>query len=328
MNITITTPTLKTPHGGTRILNEWAIRLSKWHNVTLFVQDGVLDCSWYEIPPSVILSNSVYAIKSTDCLIIGSPHSVHLQDLIKPTQKCFIYMQMLEHMFAPRNPKFQVQCKKFYLSPHTMFYGSDWNIEFLLKRLGRKGKNIKVGNTTNTDHFPIEVRPKENIILVEGWEATNPAKDVDKVGPRVAESLKHKGYTILAYSQKSLQTLPHVPDEYYRQPTLEQMNDLYNRAKILIKATKYDNRSTAPLEAMVKGTPTIRGIIQGDDDLIDGYNCLRGPYDYDSVYRMANQLLIDSELYDTIQSNCISYVKEFTWDYWMEIVNNEICSND
>lgn len=329
MNIVITTPTLKNPHGGTRVLNEWARLLDeRGHSITLLVQSGNTGCNWYEIPKTINVTTDPLVVKKAECTIIGSPHSIHLQKLVQNSKKCFVYMQMLEHMFAPNNRAFQLQCREFYTTPHPMFYGSQWNLDFLHKRLRRKGRNYMVGNGTNLTHFPVEKVEKGNVILVEGWEATNPVKDVLKIGPRVAKHLKEEGYTILAYSQKPLTTMPDVPDEYYCQPSLEVMNDLYRRAKILIKATKYDNRSTAPLEAMTKGTPTVRGIIEGDDDLQDGYNCLKGGYDEYEVYTMAKKLLSNDSKYDYIANNCLSYVQEYNWDYWMNKVEDVICSDD
>lgn len=317
MNLFITTPTLKVPHGGTRVINEWAARLSEWHDVTLFVQNGSTECNWFDLPSKIVRTNNENLARQADCVIITSPHSIHLQNYIKPGAKGFVFMQMLEHMFAPNNKTFQRQCKAFYKTRLPMIYESPWNLDFVVNRMGRRGKNYIVGNGVNLDHFPIQREHKDNYILVEGWEASNPTKDDLHLGPLVAKQLKAEGYKVLAFSQKPLSTHTDVPDEYYQLPSLERINDLYNRAKILIKATHFDNRSTAPLEAMTKATPTARAIEKGDEDLIHEYNCLRGPYTYDALYDNAKRLLTDDELYDKIQDNCVDYVTTYTWDYWM-----------
>lgn len=314
MKIVITTPSLKTPHGGTRILNEWASRLSIHHHVTLFVETGNLKCDWYDLPKTVKISRNKLDIKNSDCLIIGSPHSIGLQKYAKG--KCFLFLQMLEHLFNPANSTFELKCRQFYKSAHPMFSISKWNMDYL-EAIGRTGPTHYIGNGVNLEHFPINVQPKENIVLVEGWECTNHAKDVQYIAPKVAKRLKDDGFKILAFSQLPLKTFVSVPDEYYHKPTLHEMNNLYSRAKILLKATQYDARSTAPLEAMTKGTPTVRAIINGDDDLVHMYNCLRVDYDEEQLYTASRVLLDDEKIYKKLSKTGLEYIQKYNWDYWM-----------
>lgn len=312
MKLVITTPTLRTPHGGTRILNEWVINLSKWYDVSLYVQDGYLDCPWYDLPTDIKVTSDVAEVASSDCLIIGSPHSIHLEE--KAT-KSFSFLQMLEHLFNSKNSKFFNQCMKLYHSPNPIISYSHWNMNVLKNDIQRKGETIYMDTGINLNHFPI-VRglEKKDVVLVEGWESINEAKDVQRLGPTVAKALKREGYYIVAYSQHKLSTMPHLVDEYYQQPSLEKMNELYSRAKILLKATRWDARATAPLEAMTKGTPTARAIQLGDDDLIDGYNCLRVGYRRGELTDITFRLLQDEKLYNTIQENCYNYVEKMGWE--------------
>jgi glycosyltransferase involved in cell wall biosynthesis len=317
MKITITTPSLKIPHGGTRVLNEWANHLSRYHDVTLFVQDGVKHCSW--MPVKVKMSNRLSSISLADLVIIGSPHSIHLE---RKAKKAIIFMQMAEHMFTDRKI-FNDMCYRFYNSPNLLLSISEWNIKFLLEQ-GRKGKIVYIGNGINLEDFPLNTTAhKDNIVLVEGWECgNNKSKDVDHIAPQVAERLRDEGYRILAYSQKPLTTMSHVPHEYYHCPTLAQINDLYTRAKILLKASKYDARSTSPIEAMTKGTPTVRAIIQGDDDLVDQVNCLKVDYDAQKLYNAAKFLLTNPAVYDIIRYNCIDHVVEIDWNKEIQKIND------
>ena len=102
------------------------------------------------------------------------------------------------------------------------------------------------------------------------------------------------------------------------------MNQLYSQATILVKATLYDARACAPMEAMCKGTVTARAIMHGDDDLIHGENCLKCGYDKDHLYRNAKELLTNHELRKRLANNCIEYVRKYNWDYWMEVINNRV----
>jgi hypothetical protein len=48
------------------------------------------------------------------------------------------------------------------------------------------------------------------------------------------------------------------------------------------------------MEGSPGGTVTARALVQGDDDLVDGYNCLRVGYDYDALLEAARRLLGDT----------------------------------
>lgn len=318
MKLIITTPSLKVPHGGTRILNEWANYLAQYHDVSLFVQDGSTHCSWMSIKVRIV--TRLIHVALADLVIIGSPHSIHLE---KKAKRSIIFMQMVEHLFNT-NPQFAAQCKSFYNTPNLLLAYSRWNIDYL-KEQGRTGPTHYVDTGINLNDFPVEKTDKENIVLVEGWECTNLAKDVDNIAPQVAARLKEDGYKILAYSQKPIKTLPNVPHEYYQTPSLAKMNELYSRAKILLKASKYDARAVAPLEAMTKGTPTVRAIEKGDDDLIDGVNSLRVEYgSVDKLYNAAKKLLTDDELYSIMVNECIKYVKTKDWNITIREINDII----
>lgn len=321
MNLVITTPSLKVPHGGTRVLNEWANHLAKYHDVTLYVQDGQMYCPWMSV--KVRMTTKVSAILKADLVIIGSPHSIHLE---KKAKKCIIFMQMAEHMFN-YNIKFNNQCTAFYNSPNLLLSISKWNIEYLINQ-GRTGEIKYIENGINLTDFPIERTTKENAVLIEGWEAGgNFTKDIYRIAPQVAERLRDEGYRILAYSQKPLVTMKHVPHEYYQSPTLKQMNNLYSRAKILLKASVCDARSTSPMEAMTKGTPTARAINEGDDDLIHMLNCIRVPYGkVDDLYNAAKYLLTLPEEHDIIATECIDYISKMSWDRKIEEINEIICT--
>ena len=318
MHIVITTPTLGMPHGGTRILNEWANRLSTYHKVTMYVQDKKYKCNWFNFNPSIQFTYRNTLINRCDILIIGSPHSIELQRRINKNAKCFIFLQMLEHLFNPSNIQFNKLCEQTYKTKHPILSISKWNIDYISNITNNSANLHYIGNGTNFNDFPIEINSnKEDVVLIEGWNPNNATKDIDYIGPKVACKLKRLGYKIIAYSQRPAIKYADIPDEYYVQPTLLQMNELYSRSKILIKASKYDARSLSPLEAMTKGTPTARAIIEGDDDLINDYNCLRTPYNENELYRAALDMLQNTKLYNTLSNNCIKYIQEYSWDYWI-----------
>lgn len=323
MKVFITIPGLSVPHGGLRVIIEWANRLSKWHEVYLYSLKRET-CGWMNISPEVIQVRTP-SMKGMDCLIITSPHSIDFEDRPDCPDKVFIFCQMAEHLFRPDDKQWERLCMKFYTSKHPMFSISKWNMD-LFKEMGRTGETHYIGNGVNLGDFTISEKEKDGkTILIEGWESLNPSKDPRKIGPKVAKALKEEGYKIIAYSQAPLKTMPDVPDEYHQRPTLEKLNELYERATILIKASRYDARSCSPVEAMTKGTVTVRAIDKGDDDLISGYNSIRTGYRYDDLLWSAKTLLEDRQLRERLSKNCIDHVKKYTWNYWMDKINAEIC---
>lgn len=327
MRIFITIPSLQTPHGGLRIIVEWANRLQAiGHEVILFNQAGHLKCSWMNV--KVRITNSTTGMGRCECVIITSPHAIHLQDFIPPGQKCFIFCQMAEHLFRPNDKVWMDKCRKFYTSPFPMFSISKWNIDMFRGVFGRTAETHYITNGVNLDDFPIINKPKDGItVLVEGWEPGNPTKDVDHIGPKVAARLKEQGYKIIAYSSQPLKTMPHVPDEYYQRPNIQQLNELYERATILIKATLCDARSCAPMEAMTKGTVTVRAIDRGDDDL-QRFNSVRTMYKEDMLFAAATFALRNADIIECFSNNCRRYVqKECNWDIIIQRINGILCQN-
>lgn len=328
MRVLIITPSLG-QHGGIRTLVSWANGLLKWHSVGIYsiAQDN---------PSNMYVNHDVRIIKNTnlkwedwDCLIIGSPHGIKYKDA--PVKKKVIFMQMCEHLFKPGDRNWKNACVEFYGAKYPMILISLWNhqdINYIRYGL----PTYYLGNGVSFDDFPINDSPMKGsnekfgktVVLVEGWEATNPTKDTDAIGARVAKRLKAEGYYIIGYSQLPLRTFPKVPNEYHSKPSLKVLNSLYERATVMIKATRFDARSTAPLEAMTKYCAVARAIQKGDDDLIHEQNCLRCGYNEDELYSITKRLLDDVELRSNITENAAAYVQKYSWDYWMPKINDII----
>lgn len=321
MNITLTCPGFSV-HGGIRIVLEWANRLSEDNIVSVLSPDRKRP-TWFKLKPEVQI---ITRLQKCDILIICSPHHIELQES-KHAKKVFIFLQMMEHLFRPLDKKWLTKCKQFYASNHPMILGSNWNYVWCKEKFGRTAPTYYVGNGVNLDDFPIRQSEKCNIVLVEGWQSSNPVKDTDHIGPKVAARLKEDGYQIIAYSALPLKTMPHVPDWYMQKPSLEQMNAAYNNATILIKATKYDARALAPMEAMTKACVTARAIILGDDDLIHNVTALRCEYDEEQLYQTAKKLLTDHQLRNELSVNCLRYVQEFSWDLYMDKIRKILSGN-
>jgi hypothetical protein len=318
MNLLISIPAFA-KHGGIRILIELANRLSKWHNVTIYSLQGLHGIEYWNINEKVKVTDKI-DFEGQDTLLIGSPHTIHLQDTFKG--KIFIHLQMMEHLFSG-NAKWKEECVKTYTSKHPLMSISEWNIEQLKNVYKRTAPTYYIGNGINYDEFPIDFKEKDfKTVLVEGWNAGNPSKDTENIAPKVALKLKREGYNIITYGREAPKYMSYVPEEVYISPDLKRLNSLYSRATILLKASKYDARSCSPMEAMTKGTVTARAIIKGDDDLINNVNCLKVGYSEQQLYKAAKTLLTNKEVYKSLQNGCKPALEYNNWDERIKEINN------
>jgi|694.fasta_scaffold18600_21 hypothetical protein len=322
MRIFIQSPNINSRHGGIRVINEWANRLQAFgHKVILYNQAGPVRCDWMTITCKIV--NTTSLLDKSDLLIITSPHGAFLLAKDKPAKKV-VFLQMLEHLFNITNKSFFDSCLALYTTKYPLISISQWNIKFLQNKYQRKGPIHYVGNGVNLDDFSISNKPKEGkIALLESPEPTNMAKDTEKIAVQVAKNLIEKGWTIKGFGLQAAKD--NIYTEYFTKPSLEIMNRLYDEATIMIKATKYDARSTAPLEAGTKGTVTIRGIIEGDDDLNDS-NSFKTGYSYDKLFDATMFAINNPEQLKQRSENIKAHVQTYTWDYWMAIINQILCS--
>lgn len=321
MKIFITCPSFAI-HGGIRVILEWANRLAKQHVVYLRVLKSG-SCTWFAISSEVKIVKDDKMLRVCDCLIITSPHSIHYQDYLHRPKKIFLFLQALEHLFNP-DPVWQLKCKNMYHSIHPLFYISGWGGNFL-RKLGRKGRMIHIGNGINFNDFPLyKGNPNAKTILVEGW-SNHSVKDPDRVVPAVTKQLMKEGYRVLLFSAVPVTTCTDSYNTIFVRPQLSVINQLYDQSYILLKASKYDARPYAPLEAMTKGVPSVVGKIEGYDDLIHEQNAILTGYNADELYSGAIRLLTDQDLRNKLSDACFQYVQTQTWEYWMKKINEVIC---
>jgi hypothetical protein len=322
MRIFIQSPNINSRHGGIRVINEWANRLQAFgHKVILYNQAGPVRCDWMTVTCKIV--NTTSLLDKSDLLIVTSPHGAFLLSKDKPVKKV-VFLQMLEHLFNITNKSFFDSCLALYTTKYPLISISQWNIRFLQNKYQRKGPIHYVGNGVNLEDFTISDKPKEGkIALLESPEPTNMAKDTEKISVQVAKNLIEKGWTIKGFGLQAAKD--NIYAEYFTKPSLEIMNRLYDEATIMIKATKYDARSTAPLEAGTKGTVTIRAIIEGDDDLNDS-NSFKTNYSYDKLFDATMFAINNPEQLKQRSENIKSHVQTYTWDYWMYKINQIICS--
>ncbi len=307
------------PHGGVRIIFNWVKYLSQHQcDVTVCVMDGVLQCNWMQVPkndnihyvtdPRLAIYNAV--------VILTSPHDLKVLDFIdSPSQRVFLFIQMLEHYFRPQNKEWVRQCYEFYKLPFKKICISHWNIDYLIENFNQRREDIYyIRNGVDFDDFPLSKAHKTHfrkIILFESWGSNNFSKDPEGVQRETAKLLKREGFHIVCYGGHKPVRDNNLIDEYYQMPDASTLNMLYEKCSALIKVTHMDARACAPLEAMTKGTITIRGIDLGDDDLIDMKNCLRLPAtNATNIFKAVCNLQRNNGKYSALSENCLKYARE------------------
>ena len=346
-NILITCPTMNI-HGGIRVLVEWSNHLSRrGHTVTFQIVQpvGYRWQSWIDFDPAVRVQVGQVISVDYDIVVASTPTLALMLDSTNAPCKKFYLLQMLENLFEPNNKQWVDMCIESYKVSFPIIGISKWVEEEVRKHRG-DGKMYYVGNGVSDDFKPGQ-KDEGLTVLVEGWGGypgnKNQAKDIELLACRVAEVLHNEyGAKIIAFSQFPLfdpnkpygdlrhaRQYEYILSEYHEAPSREELVRLYQRPTFMLKASKYDARSCAPVEAMKCGTVTVRAIERGDDDLINYHNAIVAPYDFGKFYGRARDLCniiknvgIERAL-GNYQKNGLEYAaRELSWETRMNEIEN------
>jgi len=298
MNILILSPSLAT-HGGIRILVDLANMLKeKGHHVVFHaIEKG--NEQWAGLQTYYTSGTDLY-LHGYDAIIAGSPYLAYaIKDF--PAKK-FLFLQMAEEMFKPDDMTWFTTCMASYFSEIPIITYSNW----LIYRLRAMGVNTEIHYIDSgvSDIF-VDKNKERDYILVANWNAQNPVKDVDRLGPRVAKFLKKKyNAKIVAYGADQPSDYVDVVDLYITNATTHDLVDLYNNAKFTLQATRFDCRSLVGQESISCGTPVCRAVISGDEDVKHLVNSTKCNYVYDELLFWADKMYSDESFYTRLKSNC------------------------
>ena len=299
--------------GGVRVILEHCTRLKKrGHDVTIINPSGNSPQLW-EWYGKMDVPVVRMATEPFDLCVATGGSTVYWAKNI-PAGKYYYFVQMMEHRFFKENTGAYHQ----HLESYKMADRLGMNVVTIARWLQSElfdmsVDSVVVGNGVNRDHFYKEGK-KEDYILIEG-DNRNWAKDVDGVGWEVGEFLRRK-YGVKLYGYAAI---PHdhvnIFDEFWIKPNVDMMRRLYSGALFLLKASRFEGRACGPVEAMCCGTTTVRGIINGDDDLKHEENCLRTDYNLMHVTEMAERMLERPGLRERLERNGKKYAKRhLDWD--------------
>jgi len=297
------------PCGGVRVIVEHANRLAaRGHTVVVAAQLAVPP-RWIKLDVPVVSWGGLEQGEPFDIVVATGFQTVEWSLRI-PARQRYYFVQMMEHeFFQPGTTGHQTARNSYQMAKEhglRVVTIARWLQETMQAEWGLD--SVIVPNGVNQEHFYPDGF-KQAAILVEG-DKRNPAKDVEEIGWRVALKLREEyGVKLWGYAASSNPYMEQF-DAFVLRPTTTQMRQMYSRAWFLLKASRYEGRACAPVEAMACGTACARAIIRGDDDLIDGSNCLHTGYDYDELLQAGRALVQDKKLRARLAHNALDYARK------------------
>jgi len=308
------------PCGGIRVIVEHLNRLvDRGHDVFVATPRGAKDRpQWIKLGKDVVLGRPhVYDNANMDIAVATGWKTVPFVFNEMDCPKVW-FNQMAEWMFyGPSSPHRGV-VKAVYnqWGNLPMINISKW------VAVATGHTEFVMGNGVNKGHFYNDGGPRHHAILVEG-DNRNYAKDQEAVGWTVARALRDVydvelwGYAGYHHDHATLF------DKFIVKPSHKQMRRLYSGVQFLLKASRYDARACSPVEAMCCGTPTVRAIIKGDDDLVHMDNCLRTEYSIEALSEAATRVLEDQGLLQHLRSCARHYAaKHLNWEDKIDVLED------
>jgi len=316
MNIGYVVPGLG-PCGGMRVVVEHVNRLAdRGHTVCVITSNQRIPDDWIALnvpakTPGELGDTELDAVVATGFATVAP--SVRIN-----AKRHYWFMQMFEQHFSRKDqPDYErAYDAHAFAARHKLHVITiaDWLVRGLHDTWGIEADHVP--NAVNEQHFyPVRTSARVNpYVMIEG-DDRNPAKDTEGIGWRVAKRLRaHLGIQLRGYAGH-MHRYSGLYDEFVVNPSTEQMRHLYSGALFLLKASHYEGRALAPLEAMACATTTARAIVHGDDDLVHNENCLRVGYDEDALYEIASELVMNTPLRLGLSANAYQYAKRhLCWD--------------
>lgn len=308
MNILQMLPCI-TPCGGVRVLFDHANALiERGHSVTAASpQPG--KPGWYALKAPVI-SWADARRRLWDCIVLSSPDTLLEVMRWGPRRNVLYFVQMMEFMFFAQGTQRRSEWLQSYWGIQEAGYRALTIASWLADALQGFGVTAPIiRNGVSSAFYPASDERDAAIVVDTDWRS--PAKDTDRLAWSIARQLRDK-YSVKLWGFGA--SRPREAGQLNRfeiSPTVDTMREMYSHALFVLKASHYDGRSLIPLEAMACGTPTVRAIELGDDDLVDGENCLRTEYNYGALYQAAERMLRDLPLRKRLTANATEYGRQY-----------------
>jgi glycosyltransferase involved in cell wall biosynthesis len=200
------------------------------------------------------------------------------------------FVQDIETSYYPEHPHVQAAVLGSYREEFRYLTTSSWVADGL-RELGLAPTPIAPGIDLDTFR-ELGIEREENVLLSLG--RANPLKNFDLT----AEAWKAMGDDRPELCLFGIE--PEVAPKgarYVTAPSDAEVNELYNRATVLVQTSRHEGFCLPLLEAMAAGTPVVCTDANGNRDFCrDGENCLMVPPDAGAVAEALRRLFADPDL--------------------------------
>lgn len=261
-----------TPHGGIRVIFEIANRLAqRGYPITMFDTSGKMFQTqwgeWFSLERGVTAMPLYRDLPRMDAVVFSSPDTLFCFGGKIKNQIYFI--QMREAYFLKPSALYsRARAEQSYWTDGVTYVSiAEWITNFLRSEFDREDiVDIPIG--VNFDHF----YPEEHHFPESGGDRVL----IEGIGNNWAKSgwdtpldiLKHHRFEIWGYSQNYP---PKDKLKYYSRffisPSNGMLREIYNACDLLVKTTRYEGSSCAPMEAIACGKPVVVAHEVGTDHL-------------------------------------------------------------
>lgn len=305
------------PCGGVRILVEHLNRLTeRGHSCSMVALTGETSLTWMPTNFKIVSpENAAKVAKKADVVVATEANTMSVVMGLDTKARKYLFCQMRESLFFWRtNQEWALGVEEVYAQAKGVLRPiviSQWLKDFFEEEYGYEDVPI-VPNGVNTEMFyPDPVFPKGDKprILIEG-HGKNEAKDIHNLSYQVVDAYRKNVQPVELWGFS--QYMPAGEwDKYWTLPSQDEIRQIYSSSTVLLKASRYEGRSCVDPEAMACGCAVVRAIDTGDDDLIDGHNCLKVKYgDAQGMYDNLKRVLEDRALRKRLIKNGLKYVKK------------------
>ena len=250
--------------------------------------------TWVKTGHGEALKRKAARLQHWDTVVITSPDSVRDGFSFPADKYVYLAQDFWPTRYETDNPRAKFIIEQLYVavgSGAKFIATSEW-VREELHGLGFVDVELLSNGANPQDFYTLDdIGPTHNqYILLSGDPQTDPAH----VALKVAREL-HRKYDIPSIGMgNSYLAASHLEDSLYIfRPRVRDYRRLYSGAKFLLKCSAYSSCSLAPLEAAACGTPTVRGIANGDDYAFGDFPCLRTGYRYADVLDACETMLHD-----------------------------------
>lgn len=305
------------PCGGVRIICEHLNRLTeRGHDCYLFALNGDMSVDWMPTNFKVIGDDDLGLMaRKIDIVVATEANTMQAVAKLQIEARKFNLIQMRESLFFwDTNKKWARWVEDTYrdmkdiLQPIVI---SKWLKQFLEEEHGYENVPV-VPNGVNTEMFyPDPAYPKTDRprLLIEG-HGMNEAKDLHQMAYQVVDTYRKNIQPVELWGFSQYPPAGEW-DRYWLLPSQDEIRQIYSSCDVLVKASRFEGRSCVDAEAMACGCAVVRAIDTGDDDLIEGYNCLKVHYgDAQGMYDNLKLILEQPALRQRLIDNGLKYVRE------------------